>query len=412
MSQPRQTLRRRLGLRAWDVTLFWIGFFLTTAMVSNIPGTQGTDGVTDLAVVLWMVQVAAWVTVLFRRSRPWLVLWSGLGLAVLGSEYLLFLIGVLHVLLGTSGRRRLQVAGGAAGVVLLFATREALTGWGGFLLDMNQGDAAFTHGLRAAIAVISLGATFGTAAVTASRRTAAVATGRAEAEHARAADLGDQVARQAEREEIAREIHDGLTNRLALLAMMGGNVERAVDSSDPRAVELARQLKEQSREALGDLRGLVQGLRASPSEPPAPRGTMREVGRLIADAQAAGAVVHATVLLEGMTEAPAMLDAAVHRMVQESVTNAVKHAPGAPISLFLEASPDSGVRLRVTNPLVRGIDLAVGRGSGTGLMGIGERASALHGTAWTGAHRDEFVVDVSLPWSTAELSDPRPTVGP
>ena len=250
MSPPPQPLRRRFGLRTWDFVLFGLGFLLTTGVHGNVPGTDGPDGVSDAGMLVWLVQVAAWVTVLFRRSRPRMVLGAGLLLALIGSEYLLFLIGVLHVLLATRGRPRIATAAGATAVVALYVLREATTPWGGFLLGVNDGDAREALVYALVIAVLSLGTTFAMAAVLTSRRTAIAATGRADVQQAKADHLSDELARQAEREDIAREIHDGLTNRLALLAMMGGNVERAVDTADPHAPELARQLTHQSREAL------------------------------------------------------------------------------------------------------------------------------------------------------------------
>lgn len=406
---PRFGTRRR----AWDLAVFLFGFFSTTLAIANVPRVQVEGSLTDAGVMMWLVSIGAWATVFTRRTRPWLVAGAGLVLAVVGSEYLLFLVGMVHVLLAVRGRRRALAAGAVVAVVALYWMREVLTPWGGDVFDLDDGSGVSPSMASAAVAIVSLGVTGAVVALSASARATASAQGRVAVEQARAAELGDEVARQAEREEIAREIHDGLTNRLALLAMMGGNVERAVDDADPHARELARQLTTQSREALTDLRGLVQGLRAGPAAPPLPRGSMRQIPALVADVRAAGTTLNSTILLDGTGAAPAALDAAVHRMVQEALTNAVKHAPGSPVSLYLEAAPGTGVRLRVQNPLVPGVDPRLGRGAGTGLLGIGERASALDGTAWTGAHEGDFIVDVTLPWTLEPaVSDPDHTLAP
>ncbi|WP_062518314.1 sensor histidine kinase [Demequina gelatinilytica] len=409
---------RRWWPRVWDGALFVIGFFVTTIAITNVPGVHDGDSLTDLGVAVWLLAIGAWVTVLFRRTRPWLTAAAGLALAGIGSEYLLMLIGVFHLMLTRRGRERIAIGAGAVVVVGMYWVRETTSVWGGDVFDLDDGSGVSPTMASAAIALLSLGITAGATALAFSRRATADARDRAEAEHARADQLGDEVARQAEREEIAREIHDGLTNRLALLAMMGGNLERAVNRGDDGADELARQLRTQSREALADLRGLVQDLRAAPADVPPPRGTMRDIPTLIADARAAGTDIHAIVLLEDAGEAPAALGAAVHRTVQESITNAIKHAPGAVVSLYLEAAPGRDVRLRITNPLASDAGAGTPRGAGVGLLGIGERAAALGGTAWTGAHDDEFIVDVTIPWAVAPeealagVSEPDPTLEP
>ncbi len=419
MSTPDagETVPRRLRRRVGGAVVFVTGFLVTTVGQMNVGAAYEADGgMSNGGVLLWLLALAAWGTFFVRRRRPWVTAGAGLAMAVIGVEYLLLLIGALHLLTSESPRRRRVVGAATVATVALFWSRETFGGGPSFFRSLDT-----TSDLEAAVisgicAVASLAVLFTNAALTRSRRRVTAADGRAAAERARVRVLGDEVARQAEREEIAREIHDGLTNRLALLAMMGGNVERAVDSADPGAGDLARQLKSQSRAALADLRGLVQGLRDGPAAPPAPLTGMREVGGLIADARAAGAGVNATVLLEGLADISPSLGAAVHRMVQESLTNALKHAPGATISLYLEADPRSGVRLRVTNPLVTLPDPHAARGAGAGLLGIAERAGALHGTAWTAPHGDEFIVDVTLPWEAPDgaspASDGAPQVAP
>ncbi|WP_161794531.1 sensor histidine kinase [Demequina globuliformis] len=401
MTQPPPL--RRSGVRAWDFGLYGLGFLFTVIGLMNLPPAW-TNGSSSMLVLAWALGVGAWVTVFFRRSRPLLVVGAGAVLALIGSEYLLMLIGVYHALVVANRRRQLVLGGAATGIVGLFWLREITTVWGdqaAYAADESALTAAIVSGF---VALASLAVTFGLAALSHSQRAADSQRARADTEHTLATQLGDELARQAERSEIAREIHDGLTNKLALVSMMSANVEKAVVQGDPRAPGLARELQGQARLALAELRGLVENLRTEPDSAHAARGSMRTVGEVITATRAAGTPVDAIVILDGAHHAPESLDSAVYRLVQEALTNAVKHAPGRTISLFLEANPTSGVRLRVTNVLAAVPHSGDGRGAGAGLVGIRERVTALHGTLWAGPYEGEFIVDVTVPWPAPSVS--------
>ncbi|WP_061961187.1 sensor histidine kinase [Demequina flava] len=409
--------RPSAALRLWDVGLYVIGFFVTTIAVMNVPASWNGDEATDTAALLWIIGLIAWVSVFFRRSHPLIAVIAGAVLALLGAEYLLFLIGVHHVMVAATPRRRMAWGAGAAGVVALFWVREALTVWGDQAALETDGGSTGDVVLTGVIALGSLGALYALTAVVVGRRTTEQQRKRADAEHTLATELGDELARQSERSDLAREIHDGLTNRLALVSMMSANVERAIAQGDPRAAELNRELQAQVRNALTDVRALVQDLRTEPAAPPAPRMSMRSVGEIISATRTAGTPVDAIVILDGAADAPDVLDATVYRLVQETLTNAVKHAPGHAVSLYLEAGPTTGVRLRVANPVSPRADASAAKGAGAGLVGIRERAAALQGTVWAGEHGGEFIVDVTLPWLThgepqaADVSAPDPNLG-
>ena len=124
---------------------------------------------------------------------------------------------------------------------------------------------------------------------------------------------------------------------------------------------------------------------------------MRAIGAMLADLRATGTDVRPYVVIESAERASALLDGAVFRVVQEGLTNAVKHAPRMPIDVFVSVEPRSGARIRISNPLVPQAVSAV-PGGANGLIGIRERAAALGGEAWLGAHEGAFIVDVTLPW--------------
>lgn len=421
MSTPslQASAKRRWVIHMWDGALVVIGFFVTVMATANVPGAQAGDSLTDLGLGVWLLSMLAWATVLFRRRWPWWCFGAGLALTLMGTEYVLLLIGTFHLMTTLRGSRRILVGVATVASITLYVLRDVFGAWGGDVFMLDDGSGVSPAMATVMIALVSLIVTAGSVALSMSSRATSAARLRADAEHHRATSLGDELARQAERQDLAREIHDGLTNRLALLSMMGGNVSRAVERGDPAAAELARTLQSQSREALGDLRGLVQGLRDTAPDAATPRGSMRAIPALIADARAAGTAVSAMVILDGVASAPPSLDAAVHRIAQESLTNAMKHARDQPVSFYLEASPASGVRLRVTNRITtpsRASEPSAAEipGAGAGLVGIAERTEALGGTAWTGKHAGEFIVDVTLPWSLDEdgVADQATTVAP
>lgn len=419
-TSPVLTRRSRARRRGWDWALFASGFLVTTLGLTNVPIAEDDSGVTDQGLVIWLVAFAAWVTVFFRRSHPWLVLGAGLMMAVVGVEYLLFLIGVHHVLVAREHPRRWIVGAAAVLMVVLFWLREAFTAWGGGLVILMESDDGDPIVASAVVALASLGIMFIVTALKNSQRTADRQRARADAEQLHADQLRQELVRQAERSRLARDIHDGLTNRLALLSMIGGNVSRAVRSGDPGAATLADQLQAQSRDALTDLRTLVGDLRTTPAGPPSQPASMRSVGDLIVATQSAGTRVDAVVILDSASEASAMLDAAVFRLTQEALTNAVKHAPSRKVALYLSAQPSAGVRLRVTNALTARDSHDVPRGAGAGLVGMRERVSALDGAIWTGPYQGEFIVDIELPWATTDnqqraaplVQDHSPSLGP
>ena len=112
-----------------------------------------------------------------------------------------------------------------------------------------------------------------------------------------------------------------------------------------------------------------------------------------------GATIHtiaATTTASGPTTAATHASRQAFRIVQECLTNARKHAPGAPVHLSLTAR-DEVLHLRVSNPLA---DLAIPDASGSrlGLVGIAERVGLVGGTLTHGVQDGQFVVDAALPW--------------
>ncbi|MFK0116171.1 sensor histidine kinase [Streptomyces sp. NPDC090994] len=204
------------------------------------------------------------------------------------------------------------------------------------------------------------------------------------------------VARQArllERQRIAQDMHDSLGHQLALIAVHTGALEVDPELND-RQREGVGILREAARSAMRELREAVGILRddaeASPpgAEDPSADRTAASVDTLVASSRAAGTPVE---LRRSGTErslTPAV-DRAVYRIVQEALTNAHKHAPGAPITVALRYEPDSLVVEVANGPVPAGAPAGPPAISGgQGLTGLRERARLVGGMVHTGPTPD------------------------
>lgn len=265
--------------------------------------------------------------------------------------------------------------------------------------------------------------------------------------------LADTVSLQAERERVAREVHDGLGHRLSLLALHAAALEQgvletsessnapegsqapdsagAVGEDDPRAA--AQRVRQEAQGAMRDLRSLLAVLR----EPvgavePAPR--LEDLREVVDGVLAARQPLSSSIYLDRAAQADEVLSRAVYRIVQESLTNARKHSPGTNVQLRVEGGPDTGIDITCSNrisrtepeahnaeapeaeageaPQAAGADrgAALGPGvvvgdpqGGSGLRGMAQRAAICGGTFHAGPDgQGRFVVSAHLPWRSAE----------
>jgi signal transduction histidine kinase len=208
-------------------------------------------------------------------------------------------------------------------------------------------------------------------------------------------ELRDEVTRQEERSRIANEMHDVLGHRLSLLSLQAG----ALEVSQTAAPEVARTVRSTARQSLEDLRQVIGVLRDGRDFQLAdgPAQSLVDLPALVMATREAGVPVNVTVLLDQAGSAPAPLGMAVYRIVQESLTNVLRHAPGTPADVTIRGGPGAGVTLEVVNRLTAAAPPSPG--SGSGLTGISERATALGGTVTTGPTPDGlFAVRAWLPW--------------
>nr|WP_205660744.1 sensor histidine kinase [Amycolatopsis vastitatis] len=193
---------------------------------------------------------------------------------------------------------------------------------------------------------------------------------------------------EQERLRIAREVHDVVAHSLAMINVQAGVAAHVADRRPEQAKEALLNIKAASASALKDLRATLAVLRSGEDKAPAP--SLAQAGELLGHARDAGL----TVDVHGEAgDLPAPVDAAAYRILQESLTNVVRHAD-RPEHVDVRFERRSGsFSLRVRDD---------GRGTtqpapGHGLRGMGERAAALGGRCTAGPVEGGFEVCVELP---------------
>ncbi|MDN4172546.1 histidine kinase [Nocardioides sp. SOB77] len=228
-----------------------------------------------------------------------------------------------------------------------------------------------------------------------------LATLRARAERAEAEqELRVARARTTERARIAREMHDVLAHRISQISLHAGALSFRADLSAEEMRASAAVIQDKAHEALTDLRGVLGVLRDEDTGEVvhAPQPTYDDVPRLVAEATAAGLNVEYVDRVDRSEgPVPEVVGRTVYRIVQEGITNARKHAPGALLSVELTGSPADGVDVRLCNPL--GFGVAVTPGAGLGLVGLSERAELRGGRLEHRLDDGTFVLHGWLPWA-------------
>jgi signal transduction histidine kinase len=220
--------------------------------------------------------------------------------------------------------------------------------------------------------------------------------------HAYARHEREQQARRAvdaERLRIARELHDVVAHTMATINVQAGVAGHVIESQPEQAAQSLETIKQASKEGLRELRGILNVLRQA-DEPdeiaPAPR--LAQLGGLIEGAKRAGLPTTLTVRGDPRPVSPAV-EIAAYRIVQESLTNALRHA-GANSATVTLSYAQADLWLQITND-GRGssADPESGR-AGHGIAGMRERAAAASGTLEAGpAPGGGFRVSAHLPLS-------------
>ncbi|MCP2169057.1 sensor histidine kinase [Goodfellowiella coeruleoviolacea] len=193
---------------------------------------------------------------------------------------------------------------------------------------------------------------------------------------------------EEERLRIAREVHDVVAHSLAVIHVQAGVGAHVADRRPEQAKQALLAIKEASRTALTDLRATLEVLRSGGDRAPSP--SLRHADELFASVRATGM----RVAVRGAPgELPAPVDAAAYRVLQEALTNAVRHAVGATEVTVTYARDPAGLEIVVGD---NGTGSAPGS-PGSGLRGMRERVEALGGELTTGPGAGGFTVRARLP---------------
>lgn len=248
----------------------------------------------------------------------------------------------------------------------------------------------------------------------------AAATERAKAQAlARVAELDRASAVTAERQRLARDLHDIVAGHLSAIAIQSEAALRLRDSDPEQAVTVLESVRSNSVEALREMQTMVALLRSDEThgsgdphgsddlhggDETATAGRLANLPVLVASAEASGTPV--TVDAVDLPEMDADVDVTAYRIIQECLTNTTKHAPGQPVCLSIRIS-GGDLAISVTNPLGDGTPGPAGSAAtttagqttaaGQGLRNIADRAAVVGGRARAGAEDGRWRTDVRLP---------------
>ena len=207
--------------------------------------------------------------------------------------------------------------------------------------------------------------------------------------------LATERATAEERARIARELHDVVAHSVSVMVVQVSGVRRLLRAEQTREREALLSVEQTGRQALAEMRRMLGVMRSSDETRAelAPQPGLEHLDRLIAQVEEAGLPV--TLRVEGdRRELSPGVDLSAYRIVQEGLTNALKHAKGANAEVVVRYV-DSCVELEIADD---GPGLGASDGQGHGLVGMRERAAIYGGTLETGT-RDGggFVLRAQLP---------------
>jgi signal transduction histidine kinase len=231
----------------------------------------------------------------------------------------------------------------------------------------------------------------------------------AEQESAAAAEQAEQVSRALadERAQIARDLHDIVAHAMSVIAVRSGVARMVIDSDPAQARDALAIIEITTRRALHEMRLLV-GMLRDPGDRPAelsPVPGLADLDRLIADTAVAGVIAEVDVKGE-VRPLPPAADLSAYRIVQEALTNVVRHAGPTRARVLIGYRPgelsievtDDGPRGQAPRPISRA-------GGGHGLIGMRERAALFGGKLEAGPQAAGFRVRATLP--VEEFEDAR-----
>ncbi|MGW0563754.1 sensor histidine kinase [Streptomyces sp. NPDC003016] len=389
---PRQRFRAWIAAPAYP----WItGGALTALAVAELFAYSGS--VTIATGVLLSAASLMW-----RRSCPPVaVLTVAAGLVAFAAGTSLYVCTIVSGLAGfyTLGRHRVHhpailVAGGALGS--LAVNLAHIAGWsrqdGLPVPDLGGPGSLGLFAEAFVLSVVLLGAVSMGDAVRAREETRCERA----LTQAQLIAMERQQAAEAERAAIARELHDIVAHSVSMIAVQAESATYTVPGLSPGARDGFQQIASTARASMAELRRLLGVLRAPQGSTAltAPQPTLAHLAELLDQHRAVGGEAELRITGEQVA-LPAAWELSAYRIVQEALTNARKHAPGARTVVEIDYGSDR-LALRIGDD---GPGPAGPRTTGHGLTGMRERAALVGGGLSAGPGPDGgFLVEGELPW--------------
>jgi signal transduction histidine kinase len=385
----RDGARGRRSARDWVVDLAM--YAIAAGLSALVIGATASDH-SDLEFVIdFVLGAVAFVAVWFRRSHP-------LAVGVIA--------GALSLVSGVAGGPALvalfnvAVRGSRRAILAIVALALASTAI--FPLLYAGGE---SYGFQIVLGVLITGVVVGWGLFVRVQRELVLSLRERAATLEAEQRLRVEQAREAERLRIAREMHDVLAHRVSLLSLHAGALEFHPDASAEEVAEAAAVIRASAHAALEELRDVIgvlrEGAPAGAPEPPQP--TLAEIPALVEESRLAGMRVHWHIEVPGDAALPAALGRAAYRIVQEGLTNARKHAPGAAVEVTIDAQAGTALVVEVLSRRAVGVAAPAALalpGAGTGLVGLAERVALAGGELEHGPDgAGDFVLRATLPWS-------------
>ncbi|MEV0117027.1 histidine kinase [Streptomyces sp. NPDC050844] len=379
----------RERLRPVEGALVALAFAVATAAIDGMPARFDYLAAHPPLFVAIPVGLVVGLASWFRQRRPELLLLAALGAYVVLSAWIAVVFAQYTLADRAASWRRVAVASTVAVTVV------ALPIWRGGGFDaaiMSVGICVFP-----ALLGLYMGA-----------RRRLMAELRERAERAER-DQQQRVlqARSDERAQIARDMHDVVTHRVSLMVLHATALEATKGAS---AVDMGKQIGAIGREALTELRSLVEVLHTRSEAPLAPQPGLAELETLIADSRSLG--TPATLELTGEhgtnhpPELPALIEHAVYRVVQEALTNVHKHAADAETHVRVHCTRRL-LHLTVINQHGIGGNPSGLPSGGHGLLGIAERIRLVGGELTAGPTPDGgFEIAAEIPLDDVPQKQP------
>ncbi|MER6568219.1 sensor histidine kinase [Streptomyces sp. NPDC001093] len=360
-----------------------LGFALLPQLSVVRPDTGSGPGGTTA----WLLSLATALPLAVRRLWPVpvlaLVLTASCAASAAGLGPAVFLAAAYALYLVASTRPRRP---GRSAVVIGTASAA-----GAALLTVTGGQhyEGGTRAVQLLFGMLALGATWAAGAAVRERRESL----------RRAIEQATEQAKVEERMRIARDLHDVVTHSVGLIAIKAGVANHVVATRPEEAREALAVIEDVSRRALRDMRATLKVLRREPGDGEQdlrPVRGLADLPLLVRTAEAAG--VRVELRSDQAEEPPGGVALAAYRIVQEALTNVVKHA--APTRCLVQlAAVDGTLTIEVTDDGPGHGHRPAVPGSGMGLVGMKERAAAHGGTLTAGPRPGAgFRVRATLPY--------------